>query len=371
MHTRVVICSDGKRGHENQSRVLARMLGDEEPLLMLLRESVIDGGVNEAFLRLRLRLGGGRDALTQEAASALVASFLRPEDNNAFRDFAHAYHAAQQEMRLFVVSSGTPPATFNLILSRMMYAESIVSMRPSLLPLRFFDLAVLPAHDLRKAAEAGNIVTALLALGYHDEAGARQQVRELTTQHGLDPEGRYWAIAIGGPSKAVPWAGDRILDDLAALHGLARGMQVRLLVTTSRRTPPHVLGWLEKQYAHSEHVGFYLDASKDSANPLPAFYELSERVFVSADSFSMVSEALNAGHIPVILQVSPAEPPGKIGHGLGRLRSEELIYMREPGEDLADLLAAHPPQRIEINREYHRLAEEIRNKLQFPAVVLE
>src|SRR5690606_7139652 len=131
---------------------------------------------------------------------------------------------------------------------------SIVSMRPSLLPLSLFDLAVLPEHDLHGAQADSNVLSTPLALGYHDAQRALHLSSQFCRDQGLDPAGRYWCIALGGPSRSCPWVGDRILDDLAELHGLARGEGLKLLVTTSRRTPEHITAWLMKHYAGSEFV---------------------------------------------------------------------------------------------------------------------
>ena len=60
MRSRCVIISDTKRGHENQSRVLARMLGDSDPLVMNLRPRIRNGGLAELSLRIRMALLGGK-----------------------------------------------------------------------------------------------------------------------------------------------------------------------------------------------------------------------------------------------------------------------------------------------------------------------
>jgi mitochondrial fission protein ELM1 len=360
---RVVIVSDGKRGHENQSRVLARILSDDEPLLMLLREGVRNGGVNEALLRLRLRIGGGRSALSQQEASRMFAAFLRPENSDAFRAFAEEFKERAAQPQIFVVSTGTPPATFNLVATRMLAATSIVSMRPSLLPLTLFDLAVLPQHDMPDRGLQGNVLVTPLALSYHDELRASLMARELLRDNGLEENKEYWGVAIGGPSKSCPWVGDRILDELAALHGLARGQEARLLVTTSRRTPAHVMSWLKSHYANSEFVPYMLDAAQDPTNPLPAFYEICRRMFISMDSFSMLSEAVQAGHQPLVLRVRVGAAEGKLGRALTRLRERNLIVLQDNGSELAESIAAAAKERRPVNVWFEKLATDVRGAL--------
>jgi len=362
MQARCVIISDTKRGHENQSRVLARMLGDSEPLTMLLQPPVREGGPAELMLRLRLR-GRGRSALTRRQAQQLVRRYLRPESPVEFRAFAEEVQAQRNELALFTVSTGTPPATFGLVLARMLGAQSVVNMTPSLIPRARFDLNIVPAHDVRgTATPPAKVIVTRLALGFHDRRAAELLAAELAREHQLARSERYWGVAIGGPSKACPWAGDRVLDELAQLHGLARGEGARLLVTTSRRTPPHCLNWLKKHYGNSPQLGYFLDASADPLNPLPAFYELSERLFITGDSFSMLSEAVHAGHVPVVLRVRHGQAPGKLGRALNALEQAGLAVLGDTG---AELPARVPPvpARHEPNTHYAELRRAVRYKL--------
>lgn len=359
MDTRVVIISDGKRGHENQSRVVARILDDANPLVMLLR----DGGITEAMLRLRLR-GKGAAAIPQAKAARLVKRYLQPEQPGNFREFAAGAEEHRARGRLFTVSTGTPPATFNLVMAALLRCPPIVNMTPSLLPLQLFGLCIVPAHDVHPGVYLPpNVVVSPLALGHHDAAAAQLMAGQLSRDAGLAAGEEYWGVAIGGPSKSCPWHGDRVTDELAALHGLARGEKIRLLVTTSRRTPEYCLNWLRRHYVDSDRVAYFLDASQDPSNPLPAFYELSRRMFVTGDSFSMLSEAIHAGHRPVVLETAPALPGGKLGRALRSLDEAGLAVLGETGSHLPQRVALQPAGRQAANEYYGQLRAEVRGRL--------
>lgn len=362
MEARVVVISDGKRGHENQSRVIARMLGDENPLVMLLRPSVKDGGWQELLLRLKLRMGG-RKRFSMAQAASLVKTYLQPEDNQAFRDFSVMLRPGSDRPQMFTVSSGTPPATFNLIMAAMLGCKAIVNMRPSLLPLGHFDLAILPAHDLRNQAAPPNVIITQLALGHFNETAAKHLASQLCRDHGLDPAGKFFGVAIGGPSKACRWDGDRILDELAALRGLAKGEGAKLLVTTSRRTPEWCMAWMTEHYKGREPLGYFLDANTDPLNPLPAFYELAERMFVSGDSFSMVSEAVQAGHQPLVLKVQPAMTTGKLGWALKNLEQAGMVVCGDDALGLPERVANMRVGRTQANLGYSALSDEVTKAL--------
>lgn len=338
------------------------MLGDENPLIMLLRPSVKEGGWQELLLRLKLRMGG-RNRFSLAQAASLVKTYLQPEDNRAFRDFSLMVKPGPDRPQMFTVSSGTPPATFNLIMAAMLRSKAIVNMRPSMLPLGHFDLAILPAHDLRNQAAPPNVTLTPLALGHFNETAAQHLASQLCRDHGLDPSGKFFGVAIGGPSKACRWDGDRILDELAALRGLAKGEGAKLLVTTSRRTPEWCLAWMMEHYKGREPLGYFLDANTDTLNPLPAFYELAERMFVSGDSFSMVSEAVQAGHQPLVLKVQPAMTAGKLGWALNNLEQAGMVVCGDDALGLPDRVAQMRVGRVQANVHYEGLKELISGKL--------
>lgn len=261
-------------------------------------------------------------------------------------------------MRLFSVSTGTPPATCNLVLAAMLGAQPVVNMTPSLLPRKLFALNIVPEHDLQNVtALSANIAPALLALGYHDAAAAQHLAGRICAEQGLDPAGRYLGLAIGGPSKSVNWDGAHVAAQLAQLCAWARQAGWRILATTSRRTPPQLAASLAQQSGPEGAVAYLLDAARDPLNPLPAFYELCQAIAVSADSFSMACEAVHAGHCPVLLTTAPAPKPGKLARSLDLLAARGLSATPEA------LLAGRLPARGTPNMHYEELARGVRERL--------
>ncbi|MCC7477606.1 mitochondrial fission ELM1 family protein [bacterium] len=342
---RAIIVSDGKRGHENQSRVIARMLGVEEPLLMYLRPQYKDGGWTELLLRLRLRLSGPR-SISRRAAGELVRTMLKPETPEAFRELAEEIAASagagidlpiagqkarqdaplQAPLLLFSISTGTPPATLNLVLARLLGARSIVSMTPSLLPLSLFSAAILPDHDLSPGfSMQPNTLVTPLALSMHDSAAAQLQASALASEYGLEREQRYIGIAIGGPSKNSQWNDSHVRRWLEDVRSAALASGSQLLVTNSRRTPAETSRWLA-ELAREKAFAAFIDAASDPRNPLPAFYELCWQMHVSADSISMLSEAVQAGHRPVVHWTSREGPKGKLRRFIDNLSSGGDVF---------------------------------------------
>ena len=328
---RAVVVSDGKRGHENQSRVLARMLGDAEPVVLRIRSF---GG--EPALRLWLAVNGRR-GLSQAVAARVVQRCLAPEDTAVFRSLAHEYRESRGSMRLITVSSGTAAASFNLVASRLFNAPAVVNMTPSLLPRRWFDVNVVPEHDLREgAALPPNVLATPLALGYYDEPHARLEAADLCRGQGLDPGGNYLALALGGPSASSPWEDAFVIECIDRLLQDASRSGVRCLATTSRRTPRACAAHLAERYAARSELAYLLDAAVDPVNPLPAFYALAQAVVVSADSFSMVCEAIHAGLHPVVLSTARQEGRGKLARALSKLETSGRITRISRPQDVGN-----------------------------------
>jgi uncharacterized protein len=153
-------------------------------------------------------------------------------------------------------------------------------MKPSL-PLRCFDLCLIPEHDA-PPAHAPNVLPTLGLLN-DCEPGA----------HASD----LGLVALGGPSRHLRWDDAAMLAQLDAL--LEARPPRRWLVTTSRRTPDALVRRLAAR-AGVELVPFG-GADRDWLKRCMAD---AAEVWTSEDSLSMIYEALSAGaplgllHVP-------------------------------------------------------------------------
>jgi mitochondrial fission protein ELM1 len=359
LRVRVVIASDDKRGHENQSRVVARILGDTEPLVLHLRP-----GAADLALRLQFMLFGTHSMSTLRAAD-IVRRSLQPEQPAGFRAFAHEYRQAQGKLRLFTVSTGTRAAAYNLVLSRMLSAIPVVNMTPSLLPRKLFELNIVPEHDVsRERNVPANVLTTTLALGYHDTQAAQLLASRLAMEHGLDERGNYLGVCIGGPTRDIPYPAGWCEQLLRQLLAAAKPAGLRLLITTSRRTAVEDTKALVALAESNPDVAYFLDANADPLNPLPAFYELARVMAITADSYSMVSEAIHAGHTPLVLEPPGAKTDAKVVRSLERLKEKGLLNLITAGDgSTAEQLSAQltaPPHRQQPNGPYGQLRTAVR-----------
>jgi hypothetical protein len=169
-----------------------------------------------------------------------------------------------------------------------------------------FDLVVAMQHDA--IAEGGNVIKVATAL--HDltpqalaEAAAAWRAR-------LEPLGRPLAgVVVGGDLRGRPFT---IADTERLIDGLKRmrsGSNAALAITPSRRTPKAVIDLIGQAFAGDPRV-FLWDRTGD--NPYRAILALSDRLVVTSDSVSMVSEALATPHPVEVFDLGFARHTGFI-----------------------------------------------------------
>jgi mitochondrial fission protein ELM1 len=105
------------------------------------------------------------------------------------------------------------------------------------------------------------------------------------------------------------------------IFALTEGMEH--WVTTSRRTPPEV-----EQIVECLPFDFRLINSRDPYNPVPAFIALCERLFVTSDSASMISECASFGAAPVeILMNRQLKSPNKFEELIRGLEAHGAVHV--------------------------------------------
>ncbi len=153
-----------------------------------------------------------------------------------------------------------------------------------------FDLVVAMAHD--RIPPGGHVIKVATAL--HD-----------LTPDNLAEAGRSWAgrlaplgrpllgVVIGGDLKGRPFTLTDARRLLAGLQAIRAATGAGLAITPSRRTPPAILALLAEAFAGDPGVFLW---TLEGDNPYRGILALCDRLVVTSDSVSMVSEALATPH---------------------------------------------------------------------------
>jgi mitochondrial fission protein ELM1 len=194
-----------------------------------------------------------------------------------------------------------------------------------------FDLIIAMEHD--RIAPSDNVIkitTALHDLTPADLAGEARAWRERLGVYGRPLAG----VMLGGSTARqafTPAHGRRLLEGLRRL----RAAGISLAIVPSRRTPPEVDRLLRDAFATDSTV-FHWDLTGD--NPYRAVLASADRLVVTSDSVSMISEALATSNPVEIFDFGTAH----YGRFLARM-TDRGWARRFEGQ------AAPPPQRQPIN----------------------
>lgn len=256
--------SDGKAGHENQTRGLLAALARRQP-------------VDARWIHV-------------PAYASVLSSLMT---------------------RRFLPGVGLPPPALlvgaghrthlPLLAARRAHGgRTIVLMKPSL-PRAWFDLCVIPEHD---GVTGANVLTTRGALNAV-EPGKK--------------DARVGLILIGGPSRHHGWSATDILSKVEAIVSGETG--IRWTLTTSRRTPSSTSARLRALVFENLTV---VPVTETGPGWLAERLTHAAQAWVTEDSVSMVYEALTANAATGVLGV-PAKRESRIARGIAALRRDGLV----------------------------------------------
>ena len=245
----ILILTDGKPGHQHQSEAFAVLRGCRYRLVPVRFRSRVAKALSYLFDRLGLYF------------PCLFAAEAPP---GTFRA---------------VVAAGSETYYAARTLSRRLNIPVVAVMLPK--GYRYdFDLIVAQEHD--NPPQRDNIVALPVNL-------CRVEPQGIVT---AEPGARYVSVILGGDNKVFAMDVETVRRELSRLFELFPDH--RFLVTTSRRTPAAVEELLaDFPFATS------IIYSQNPINPIPDFLAMSDYVFISADSTSMISEAVTFGSAAV------------------------------------------------------------------------
>jgi mitochondrial fission protein ELM1 len=186
-----------------------------------------------------------------------------------------------------------------------------------------FDLVAALPHD---GVTGPNVVTVRTAL-HPVTAGKLAAARE-TWRERLAPGGaRLIGVLVGGDNGGYRLTQPILADLVAALRSAHARDGFRAAITTSRRTGETATRALAKMLAGADWATLW---SGEGENPYLGILALSERLLVTGESISMISEALATGS-PV--HVLPLEGQGRRHDAfLTRIVTEQLVSVMDDGK---------------------------------------
>jgi hypothetical protein len=283
---KLLIVTDGKAGHENQSKAFCSALGYDYDCVRVSYPTRF----HKALSYLADRLGFVLDFPFTIAKT-------------------DGYYAA-------VVCTGSTAFYPGKIAARRRGIPVAAILFPGGYRLSNFDCILAPGFD--RPPRLPNIVTLPVNLTSTSASFYEAGVAAFRKRH--TQKKPAVAVIVGGPNSFATMTAGAMKRDLDRLFAATDGKE--RWVTTSRRTPREV-----EELIDGYPFDYKLIYSRDTFNPIPAFVSLCERLFVTAESTGMISEAVTRGVASVEILMNLSSPTSKFARFIRNLAQENAVHV--------------------------------------------
>ena len=271
----ILVIKDDKPGHYNQT----------EGLVLILKD--IYSNINIEYIDIEIK----------NKISRKILRYLLNRFPKLFKDIKSFRY-----LKYFYKKFSIPKIKPDLIIS----TGGNTSNLNAWLALAYYDSKNLLNGALRGLKEElFTYVTTVIDLGYKNQIildvapntitkeKLLEKSIEFSKLHNLDMNQKYYSLLIGGDGAGYKY-NDKFYDDLIDfVEKVSKEENIKWLITTSRRTPLTVENKLEEKLKN--YSSYFVSYNKKEEKVLLAFFGLSEAIFVTEESSSMISEAISSG----------------------------------------------------------------------------
>lgn len=358
-------------GQTNTDRLIpAKMLGAKQPdrtLKVLIVSEGSPGHLQQSKGILSLiKLRRTVECRTVEIQNH-VRGFARPAVRWALRQTSTAWPVWIQN-RLspvpvienflpdLVISSGGSSAFANIMLSRRFNCPNLYVSELKGVDLDGFTVVASLDHTNQAPH---HVPLAVLPTGFFPERGVGSVP---SGDENPSTEAPVWSMLIGGSSRSHRYAESDWIALAEAANKLSVQHGVRWLITTSRRTGRDAESQLEK-HLDTQCLDDLVIQSRDDRKVVASFLAKSQRIFVTQDSLTMLSEAISTGKRTYALapQLVNVDEGCDFDRFL-QLQTESQRMLRVPISSLSDCNLNYPFSALPLD--YHvTIADQILQRL--------
>ena len=314
---KIVILSDGKPGHYNQSLGIMDQLSDDEYQLV---EINFRSKWHDNILRIFLSLFPGGKLADKVIWSILFFS-LTEETISKLKNI--------QSVAL-ILSTGSSVAAVNLLLGQLLAAKTVTCRPPSPVGTRQFDLAILPRLYWRQPERIN--VCRTLGVPNRISPERLEHFRPLSQKVSSSQRSKI-GLLIGGNSPLHNMSKKVATRWIDFLIQLVKSRKWQVLLSTSRRTPKVIEEYIAdivKDRNDDFPINLFSHQIPSSSQfKFEHILANSDLLLVTEDSFSMVCEACSSGKPVVILEVERTQPNW-------RYRQWDTIYQELTARQIAE-----------------------------------
>ena len=186
-----------------------------------------------------------------------------------------------------------------------------------------FDFIVAPEHD---GLIGENVINTKGAIHYLTESEIDENKDYLNSYIKKD-ERKIWALIMGGPTKYYEYTRENVKAIFENLNNLNKQKNFQLVMIPSMRTPKNIIQYA-KDYFGQNHAVIETIDKKAYLSALA----ISEKIVVTCDSSSMISEAALTGKPIYVANISPKKNDKRFQRFRNLFR--ELNIIRNLGEEI-------------------------------------
>lgn len=312
----ILVLSDGKAGHLRQSQGLVKLIRKHfQKKLIRTNIDVVELAYRNSWARLLITLSVAlAGKYSCQGCLWCLKTFLKKNIFNLLSGLRPD----------IIVSCGSSLAAVNFVLCRETLAKSMVIMRPSVFSTNRFDLVVMPRHDHPPSRK--NIVSVAGALNSIDEEELKKQAADL-----LPISNFYIGLLIGGDTKNFHLDREEVSAVIKEIKLVSAKLNADVLVTTSRRTPKDIDDLIKEEFKDYSRCKLLVIANeKNIPEAVGGILGLSQIVITSAESISMISEAVGSKKYVVVF--ASAGLGRKHRRFLNHFAKNKYIYMTESSQ---------------------------------------
>lgn len=268
----ILIIRDNKPGHYNQSEGIAFSIKKAYPTTTI---KYLDIQSTISFTRKPLRW-----------LLNMFPSFFSSQLSLMFLPMFYLLKLNIEVPPTLIISTGGNTAPLNAWLSKIYNCKNILNGRLRGLKEKHF-----------------TAITTIIDLGYKNQIildvapstitshSIQQAATDFKEQHTLEA-GPYYSLLIGGNGAGYNYGLDFYKNLAQFVKKTALQDKIKWLISTSRRTPIDIEKMLHDEL--SAFCAYFVPFNQSSERCVHAFLGLSEKVFVTEESSSMISEAISA-----------------------------------------------------------------------------
>jgi len=289
----VLVLSDGKAGHINQSLSIAAQI----------KKARVERGFKPEDTVIKVVDVKLKNPIAKTLLSA-CASFASWRCHGCMRCMKYcltkdSYDILMKTHSEYVISCGSDLAAVNIFMSKENCARNVIVMKPNIaMGLKKYDLAVIPEHD--KPPAAPNVVATRLApnMVCRDSIGLEGEKLKRRVKLG---SGKIIGLFIGGDNPEFALAGEAVDNVIRHISEFSNERNAEFLVTTSRRTSHEAEEVIKIWSRKDKRCRLAVLANEDNPpGTVTGILSLSDVAVVSGESVSMVSEAISSGKKVVV-----------------------------------------------------------------------